>query len=92
MKFTLGRLVATNGVAELMNSNGDFREFVSGSLKKYVECDWGDMCKDDSVMNDNAVKSIKGRIHGSYIQGAWKIWIITEWDRSVTTILFPSEY
>jgi hypothetical protein len=45
--------------------------------------------------NDDAVKSGEDRILAAYIHPShpeWKIWIITEWDRSVTTILFPSEY
>lgn len=95
MKFKLGRLVSTCGVAELGACNNEFADFVSACLSLYVECDWGDMCEEDSVMNDNAVKNCEDRIHGSYAHQEhpeWKIWIITEWDRSVTTILFPSEY
>lgn len=95
MKFELGKLVSTNGISDLIASNREFSDFVADCLGLYVRCDWGDMCKEDSVMNDDAVKSGDGRIHGSYTHQehrSWKIWIITEWDRSVTTILFPSEY
>lgn len=95
MKFKLGRLVSTCGISELISFDIEFSDFVSDCLKKYTCGDWGDMCKEDSVMNDEAVKSGDGRIHGSYTHQehrSWKIWIITEWDRSVTTILFPSEY
>ena len=45
--------------------------------------------------NDNAVKNGDDRILAAYKNSgpkAWKIWIITEWDRSYTTILFPDEY
>lgn len=94
-KFALGkRVVATQGVVDLMDDDHQFGEFVSTSLKKYTEGDWGDMSEEDCAMNDDAVKTGE-RIHGSYTHPdhkAWKIWIITEWDRSVTTILFPSEY
>jgi hypothetical protein len=43
-------------------------------------------------MNDQAVKNGDDRIMGVYPTDEGDIWIITEWDRSVTTILFPSEY
>lgn len=95
MKFELGRLVATAGVYERTQMNPDFGEFVSDCLKRYVACDWGDLCSDDANQNDEAVKNGEDRILVSYPHTAnsdWKIWIITEWDRSVTTILFPSEY
>ena len=120
MKFKLGTLVATRGVAELMNTNQQFSDFVSASLKRYVECDWGEMCDEDWGKmcdedrngNDAAVKNGEDRILASYENTTnkdLKIWIITdmlevskhyeagankysEWDRSVTTILFPSEY
>lgn len=95
MKFKLGQLVATCGVADLMTENKEFEKFVSLSLKRYVDCDWGEMDKDDLEMNNEAVKSGEDRIHASYDNPEhpdWKIWIITEWDRSATTILFPSEY
>jgi len=93
-KFMLGRLVATRGVAELMDTDQQFSEFVSASLRRYTGCDWGNLCDDDHAMNDDAVKNGE-RILASYDHPThkdWKIWIITEWDRSVTTILFPSEY
>jgi len=95
MKFELGRLVTTKNVADQMSSNKEFAEFVNVSLKRYLNCDWGEMDTDDKAMNDEAVNSGDLTIHGSYsneCHSDWKIWIITEWDRSVTTILFPSEY
>ncbi|MEG1523861.1 MAG: hypothetical protein RR475_02415 [Clostridia bacterium] len=94
MKFHLGSLVGMKGVADLMESNQLFSDFVAASLKRYIECDWGDLCKEDRKLSDNAVKH-GDRIMGSYPHPAceeWKVWIITEWDRSVTTVLFPREY
>lgn len=92
MKFKLGCLVATRGVADLIDSSPSFAEFVSASLKRYSDCDWGEMTEDDIAMNNHAVKSGDERIHAAYEYPEGKIWIITEWDRSVTTVLFPSEY
>ncbi|MFA7098158.1 MAG: hypothetical protein WC383_16950 [Gammaproteobacteria bacterium] len=102
----LGQLVATKAVAELQESNKEFATFVNACLNKYLSNDWGDLLEDDKQMNDQAVKSGDERILAAYsfppnaqweAIGGWgtkedKIWIITEWDRSVTTILFPGEY
>ena len=91
--FSLGQLVATRGVDDLMNRDLAFRAFVQLSLGKYVNCDWGDVCDEDWKQNDDSIRDGE-RIHASYyhIESQTKIWIITEWDRSVTTILFPEEY
>lgn len=102
----LGRLVATRSVADLQESSQEFAIFVNVCLGKYLNNDWGDLAKDDKKMNDHAVVSGDERIMASYLfppNTLWyadnsdsltenKLWIITEWDRSVTTILFPDEY
>lgn len=92
-KFDLGRIVMTAGIAEKVESDRNFKLFVIDSLESYKWCDWGDTCKDDKKLNDDALKN-GDRILAVYIQPKTdtKIWIITEWDRSVTTILFPDEY
>lgn len=92
-KFELGKTVVTKGVDELMNGDPGFKRFVMTCLGRYVNCDWGDTCDEDRVSNDDAIKNGE-RILAVYIypKTGDKIWIITEWDRSVTTILFPSEY
>jgi len=95
-RFALGRLVSTRGVADLMGSSPDFEGFVWRCFyERYVKRDWGDLDPQDAKQNDDAVISGEDRILAAYIHPShpeWKIWIITEWDRSVTTILFPSEY
>jgi len=97
--FELGQLVATAGVAEAMSSCEAFAIFVMNCLKRYVQGDWGEMEQGDIDMNNESVRFDDGRILASYdmpadipIDYADKVWIITEWDRSVTTILFPDEY
>ena len=104
MQFQLGRLVATRSVANVMAVNTEFAAFVSDSLKRYVACDWGTLDREDHQANDRAVKNGDERILAAYpfpSENVWfkdafprdnKIWIITECDRSVTTILLPSEY
>lgn len=93
-KFDLGQLVATCGVAAQMETDSVFFDFVNDSLRRYINCDWGVLDEEDKYLNDDAVKTGDSRILAAYIhpQTNEKIWIITEWDRSATTILFPHEY
>lgn len=92
-KFELGQLVVTRAVANRMQTDEKFTKFVQLSLERYINCDWGSMAKEDKAMNDAAVKSGEDRIHAAYVNKTGdKIWVITEWDRSVTTVLFPSDY
>lgn len=92
-KFELGQIAITSGVYGKMMDSILFQRFVEESLIKYMKCDWGCLSKSDKKASNDAVKN------GNRIMGAYKdyiyditIWIITEWDRSVTTILFPHEY
>ena len=61
-------------------------------LERHLACDWSDMCEDDQRCNREAVKS-GSRVFSSFILAdETKIWVVTESDRSCTTILLPSEY
>jgi hypothetical protein len=91
-KFNLGKLVSTRRVADLLADNKQFARDVTIALGKYTNCNWGIICKEDAAMNDDAVKSSNDRIFAKYETSEGAIYIITEWDRSVTTILFPDEY
>lgn len=92
--FELGILCVTRGVADLQERDLGFSVFVNACLRRYMSCDWGDTCPADSRANDDALLGGE-RILAEYQQPQhpdWRIWIITEWDRSVTMILFPNEY
>jgi hypothetical protein len=94
-QFLLGKLYSTEGVAAVQSENAAFADFVWRSLQRYLSCDWGEMSKDDLAMNDSAIGPDEARILAAYEHPDnpdWKIWIITESDRSCTTILFPDEY
>ena len=94
-KFEIGQLVATRGVHDLMQENPGFNAFAQSAYFKYRRCDWGDTCASDKAQNDSAVANGNERILAEYHHPdhpGWRLWIITEWDRSVTTLLFPSEY
>lgn len=84
----IGNLVATRAVAARVNKDEEFAKFVAKSFGRYMRHDWGDTCEEDSKLNDEAVKYGNDRIVAKYDN----IFIITEWDRSVTTILFTEEY
>ena len=90
-KFSLGKLVMTRAVHDKMNSDIDFAIGVLDSMEKYRSFDWGDLCESDKAENEQALKDGE-RIFALYNIGSDKIYIITEHDRSVTTILFPYEY
>ena len=91
-KFSLGKLVMTRAVHDKMNSDIDFAIGVLESFERYNRCDWGDLCDEDTAENEHALKEGE-RIFAVYnIGDEKKLWIITEWDRSVTTLLLPEEY
>ncbi|MBQ1398248.1 MAG: hypothetical protein IIY89_07115 [Clostridia bacterium] len=92
-KFELGKVVSTNGVHNMCCVDKEFSLFVNSSFQRYSSGDWGEMCDEDKEQNEQALEEGE-RLMGSYEnkEHDWKIWIITEWDRSVTTILFPEEY
>lgn len=97
-RFKLGKVVMTAGVDKALKQDEALIDFVYNCLfKKFHNGDWGDMCKEDLQANDEALKN-GDRLFASYaIPEQYRtdhtsLWIITEWDRSVTTILFPEEY
>jgi hypothetical protein len=87
-KFALGQIVATPGAIALMKASN-----IDGLalLQRHVTGDWGDLGEADKQENELSLR--KGyRILSAYSQGDRKLWVITEADRSVTTILRPDEY
>lgn len=62
------------------------------ALKRYCSKDWGEVCKEDWAENDRALLEER-RLLGSYkSETGISFWIITEQDRSYTTILLPEDY
>lgn len=85
--FELGQLFTTPGVI-----NSPLCERVPGVLRRHQSGDWGDMCLDDKRANNDALRNGDARIFSAYKFPEGKLWVITEWDRSSTTILLPDEY
>ena len=86
--FPLGRLVATPGALDALT-----QEQILTVLRRHANGDWGDMDAEDTASNNRALANGDERIFSSYqLTPTLKVWVITEWDRSVTTVLLPSEY
>ena len=94
-KFSLGQLVATPGAIEALQASD---EDASVYLQRHQSGDWGELDKEDWSLNDQAIAhegnlDLQQRVLSAYqTKLHTKIWIITESDRSVTTVLLPSEY
>ena len=88
--FSPGQIVATPGAMALLDKVG---RNGSDLLSRHLQGDWGDVCKEDAAQNNQALEDGE-RLLSSYEFKLIdkKIWIITEHDRSVTTILLPEEY
>ncbi len=89
LKFPLGRIVATPGALKaLEQANQNPFEF----LERHQAGDWGDLCEEDKKENEFSVQN-GFRILSAYrTRTDVKIWVITEADRSATTLLLPHEY
>lgn len=86
-RFKLGQLLATPGVLEAAEGD-NLMEYVS----RHARGDWGIVDAEDKRANDRAL--VEGtRLFSAYLLGdGTKVWIITEADRSATTVLLPEEY
>jgi len=94
-RFTLGEVVATPGALQALTRNAQTpAEF----LHRHRQGDWGCVCDEDKRLNDEAVAhegdpDRQQRVLSVYFTtGKTKLYCITEWDRSVTTLLLSSEY
>ena len=88
MRFELGRVVATPGALDAMEEAGTEP---SELLRRHLGGDWGELDAHDRRENQLSLKH-GFRVLSSYPVGGQKVWIITEADRSATTMLLPSEY
>lgn len=88
-RFELGRTVATPGALRAVEAAND--EMIQYLVRHHTG-DWGDLCDEDQRANEGALQH-GGRILSAYhLKDNTRIWIITEADRSVTTVLLPEEY
>ena len=87
--FALGQVLATPGALELLETH---QLTALPFVLRHVSGDWGDICAEDRQVNADALQ------YGSRLMSVYaltpsdKLWIITEADRSSTTLLLPQEY
>lgn len=88
-RFPMGRPFITPGAQEALEAAG-----ISGVvlLARHIHGDWGDLSVEDQAENELALLTGR-RVLSSYdLPDGGKVWIITEADRSITTILLPGDY
>jgi hypothetical protein len=85
-KFPLGQVVITPGVREALGP-----EVVQAALCRHEAGDWGELDAEDSDENEFALRG-GFRLLSAYTAGETRFWVITEADRSATTVLLPDEY
>ncbi|MFC1989797.1 hypothetical protein ACFLVW_04480 [Chloroflexota bacterium] len=90
--INMGRLLMTRGVNDLVAEDETFAKFVMSSLTRHRRGDWGNLTDEDIQENELSLKEGYRLLSAYEAEGLPKIWIITEADRSATTILFPDEY
>jgi hypothetical protein len=86
-KFLLGQTVVTpNALNKIPNDE------ILNALSRHVRGDWGTLDPEDLESNEQGLLK-GGRLFSRYFTSRnVKFWIITEWDRSVTTVLLPEDY
>jgi hypothetical protein len=87
--FILGEIVATPGALQALAAAGHSPlEF----LTRHARGDWGELCAEDREQNTAALRDGHRLLSAYALGNGQKLWIITESDRSVTTLLLPHEY
>jgi len=88
-RLSLGQLVATPAAVAALAAAGVSAFLL---LNRHARSDWGDVCEEDRQQNERAVTTGE-RVLSSYRLGnGQRVWILTEADRTVTTVLLPDEY
>lgn len=85
-RFPLGQTVVTANALDLLRPD----EIALG-LARHVRGDWGNVCPEDAEANEEALRN-GDRLLSAYGEGERKFWIITDADRSITSVLLPEDY
>lgn len=89
MLFPTGQIVATPGALRLLEQ---YQVSPISLLTRHAQGDWGSVGTEDAASNTHAINQGNRILSCYFVHGDDRVWIITEWDRSSTTILLPSEY
>ena len=96
--FETGPVVMTPGIKEIVETGSNAAELIKKCLGRHISGDWGDLCDDDKRLNQDSLDEEREKgytyenLFSSYETDFGKIYIITECDRSVTTVLLSDEY
>ena len=94
-RFFLGQAVATPGALDALRRSG---QSAAEFLARHQRGDWGEVPAGDAALNDEAVAHEGDTDQQQRVLSAYttrlgdRLWIVTEWDRSVSTLLTPDEY
>jgi hypothetical protein len=88
-KFLLGQVIATPGAVDALERN---RQSPTTFMRRHIKGDWGELDAEDVAENEFSLVNGLRLLSAYTLRDGTRIWIITEADRSVTTILLPSEY
>lgn len=86
-KFRLGQIVATPNALEHLSSGDIFT-----AIRRHQAGDWGEVCEEDRQENELSLKQGFRLLSAYHTSTGAKFWVITEADRSVTTVLLPEDY
>ena len=90
VRLPLGHVVATRGALDVVRAHGID---VLALVHRHARGDWGDLSHADALANDLALDpACPARVLSAYETRGGRLWVITEADRSATTVLLPSEY
>ena len=87
LRFHPGRLMITRNAKDVLPHME-----VNAAIKRHLNGDWGDVCPSDWQLNEDALKHGDRLLSVYHTHDDVKFWIITESDRSATTVLLPSDY
>ena len=88
-RFPLGQVVVTSGALEALKEAG---ESPADLLRRHLAGDWGELDEHDRQENDRSLKDGCRLLSAYTLTSGARLWIITEADRSSTTLLLPEEY
>lgn len=86
-RFSLGLIVFTPALVEVVS-----REDSAFAVIRHCLCDWGDVSPEDREANERALKSGRRLFSVYHDRNGVAFWIITEANRSATTVLLPDDY
>jgi hypothetical protein len=89
VRFQLGRLLSTPGALRALEKNN---QGVLEFIQRHAKGDWGDVCEEDRKENELSLQYGFRLISVYSLNDGTKIWIISEANRSATTLLLPEEY